>query len=182
MWVDFWGILQTRRRWGRRSGISSACETGSTQLGCEPTEPPMRATGRPQARIGMWWATGHKLCWWAWRRHLFSTVAEPLRERKPTGSCTSIAWRAIAVLVQTGYKTTTTAPIFRNLFFCTIAQTNSAPVYCYLCIFLLKLWMVNPELVGYTASHNYLQDFLQEGSLVNTPFLYFSFLFCWKSW
>lgn len=66
---------------------------------------------------------------------------------------------------------------FSQFIFCTIAQTNSAPVYCYLCIFLLKLWMVNPELVGYTASHNYLQDSLQEGSLVNTPFLFFTFHF-----
>lgn len=77
--------------------------------------------------------------------------------------------------VQFSCKTTTTAPIFRN-FFCTIAPTNSAPVYCYLYIFLVKLWMVNHELMGCPAGHIYLQDSLQESSLVNTPFLFFSFL------
>jgi hypothetical protein len=43
----FW---QAWRRWGRRSGGSSATRTASTRRGPGPTAPPRAATGRPPAR------------------------------------------------------------------------------------------------------------------------------------
>ncbi|KAL9275361.1 NAC domain-containing protein [Drosera capensis] len=47
----FFPSLISERRWAKRSGTSSACGTGSTQLGLEQIEQQMLDTGKQQAKI-----------------------------------------------------------------------------------------------------------------------------------
>ena len=86
----FW---QIKRRWERKSGTSSACVTASTQLGLELTGLLRLGTGKPLGKIGRSIAQ-RLVVWLGWRRRWCSTEGEPLRERRATGSCMSIALKA----------------------------------------------------------------------------------------
>ncbi len=109
-------VLQRKPRWERRSGTSSVCETGSTRRGCGPTGQRKPATGKRLARTGTWPAAVGRHSWWVWRRRWCFTRDEHPRARKPTGSCMSIDWRGLLLLIPT--------PIISNLLLASSTTTR----------------------------------------------------------
>lgn len=83
-------IWQKRQRWERRSGTSSARETGSIQQAWERIEQLIVDTGKPPEKIKRFLSAKATITAWSgWRRLWCFTKEELQRVRRPTGSCTN---------------------------------------------------------------------------------------------